>query len=80
MQMDALKGNWQRLRGVLKENWGTITNDCIMQCNGRRDRLVGKIRGLYGMSRTEAETALASIERQFRKAFQAAKTVADTQR
>ena len=77
--MFTLNGKWQRLTGVLKETWGAITNDFTMQCNGRRDRLVGKIRGVYGMSRTEAETALANLERQFSKAFQAAKTVADTQ-
>ncbi|MCA1774517.1 MAG: CsbD family protein [Loktanella sp.] len=38
-----------------KENWGELTEDDVMQAEGNRDQLVGKIQERYGIEKAEAE-------------------------
>ena len=55
MNEDTLKGQWTRLKGVAREQWGKLTNDDIDQIQGRTEQLVGKIQERYGIARDEAE-------------------------
>lgn len=52
---DILKGNWKKLKGSVKQQWGDLTDDEIMQIEGNRDVLVGKIQEKYGRTKLEAE-------------------------
>lgn len=55
MNSDQIKGNWNQLKGSLKEQWGKLTDDDVKQIEGDRDQLVGKIQERYGVAREEAE-------------------------
>ena len=55
MNEDALKGQWRRLKGRVKEQWGELTDDDLDQVEGRKDRLVGKVQERYGLAREEAD-------------------------
>ena len=50
-----LKGQWNELKGRVKERWGELTNDDLDRIEGRRDQLVGAIQQQYGRARDEAE-------------------------
>ena len=50
-----LKGQWNELKGRVKEKWGELTNDDLDRIEGRRDQLVGAIQQQYGRSRDEVE-------------------------
>ena len=50
-----LKGQWNELKGRVKERWGELTNDELDRIEGRRDQLVGAIQQQYGRSRDEVE-------------------------
>ena len=50
-----LKGQWNELKGRVKERWGELTNDDLDRIEGRRDQLVGAIQQQYGRSRDEVE-------------------------
>lgn len=52
---DKIKGNWKQFTGNVKEEWGEFTDDEIMEMNGEREQLVGKIQEKYGIAKEEAE-------------------------
>ena len=55
MNQDTLKGNWNQLKGKVREKWGRITDDDVDVIEGRRDQLVGVIQERYGRAREEVE-------------------------
>lgn len=64
MASDILKGQWKQLSGQIKERWGELTDDEIVQLEGRRDRLIGKLQEKYGYSKQEAEDRVNSFMRE----------------
>jgi uncharacterized protein YjbJ (UPF0337 family) len=56
---DILKGQWNQLKGRIRQQWGRLTDDDIARIQGDRDVLVGKIQELYGRTRVEAEAEIA---------------------
>jgi uncharacterized protein YjbJ (UPF0337 family) len=55
-----VKTMWEK--GAVKEQWGKLTDDDLMQVQGRRDVLVGKIQTRYGISHEQAEAQVAGWE------------------
>jgi uncharacterized protein YjbJ (UPF0337 family) len=55
MNWSEVKGNWKQLKGNAKVRWGKLTDDDLMQVEGERDKLVGKIQEAYGITKEEAE-------------------------
>ncbi len=51
---DQIAGQWKQVRGEAKKKWGKLTDDELMQTNGNRDILAGKIQEKYGITREEA--------------------------
>ena len=52
---EKFKGSWNQTKGAVKEQWGKLTDDDLLEIEGRRDQLVGKIQTRYGITREEAE-------------------------
>jgi uncharacterized protein YjbJ (UPF0337 family) len=52
---DMLKGSWKQLKGNVKKQWGKLTDDDLLEIEGNKDILVGKLQERYGYSKTEAE-------------------------
>ena len=55
MNRDILKGNWNQLKGKVKEQWGMLTDDDLKVVEGNADQLIGRVQERYGYSREEAE-------------------------
>ncbi|HRW05732.1 MAG TPA: CsbD family protein [Caldilineaceae bacterium] len=55
MNRDILRGNWNQLKGSVKERWGELTENEVAEAEGNYDQLVGKIQERYGYEREEAE-------------------------
>jgi uncharacterized protein YjbJ (UPF0337 family) len=55
MAQDMLKGAWKQLKGNVKQQWGKLTDDDLMQIDGNKDKLIGKLQERYGYSRVQAE-------------------------
>ena len=45
------------------QQWGKLTDDQLDVIAGKRDMLLGKIQGAYGISRDESERQLAAWEK-----------------
>lgn len=53
--MDKLrfKGNWNEVKGKIKQKWGDLTDDDLKFQEGKEDELVGRIQRKTGESREE---------------------------
>ena len=45
---DKLKGNWDQLKGKVKQQWGDLTDDDLTYAEGKSDELLGKIQEKTG--------------------------------
>lgn len=55
MNTDTLKGNWQELKGKIKQQWGKLTDDDLTRVEGHADELAGTVQRRYGLAKEEAE-------------------------
>jgi uncharacterized protein YjbJ (UPF0337 family) len=60
-----IKGSWTQTKGAVKEQWGKLTDDDLMEIQGRREKLVGKIQTRYGISHDQAEAQVAGWEQKY---------------
>ena len=61
-----IKGSWMQTKGKVKEQWGKLTDDDLMEIQGRRDQLVGKIQSRYGINRDQAEAQVSGWEQKYK--------------
>lgn len=52
---NKVSGNWKRMRGAVKEQWGKLTHNEIRAAQGRREVLNGYIQSRYGIDREAAD-------------------------
>ncbi|ERM84739.1 general stress protein CsbD [Rhodonellum psychrophilum GCM71 = DSM 17998] len=48
-----LKGNWNELKGKLKEKYGELTDDDLIYVEGKEDQLLGKLQKKTGAAEDE---------------------------
>ena len=51
---DRIEGNWKQFTGSVRERWGELTDDEVLQINGEREQLAGRIQEKYGIAKDEA--------------------------
>lgn len=63
--MDRLeiKGNWNMVKGKLKQRWGKLTDDDLDYVEGREDELIGRIQKRTGEARDEIEREIRGASR-----------------
>jgi uncharacterized protein YjbJ (UPF0337 family) len=53
-----LKGNWNTVKGKLKEKYGQLTDDDLMLVEGKEDQLLGRLQKALGKTREEVNELL----------------------
>ena len=61
LNQQVLSGNWNEVRGKLKQKWGKLTNDDLRVFSGNVEQLVGQIQRKTGESRETIEDFLGRI-------------------
>ncbi|MDR3666803.1 MAG: CsbD family protein [Ignavibacteriaceae bacterium] len=63
--MDTLriKGNWNQMKGKIKQKYPDLTDDDLMFVAGKEDDLLGRIQRKTGKSRDEVVSYINSINR-----------------
>lgn len=56
--MDKLKGNWNQIKGKLKEKYADLTDDDLLYVEGKEDQLVGRLQEKLGQSKEQVNTLL----------------------
>ncbi|HVJ83306.1 MAG TPA: CsbD family protein [Planctomycetia bacterium] len=78
MDWSQLEGQWDTLKGHVKERWGKITDDDVMRIEGKGDRLAGLLQQKYGLAKDKAETEISDWVTKSKSMVAAAKeTVSD---
>lgn len=54
MNWDIIEGQWSQFKGTVKAKWGKLTDQDLTYLGGKKDKLLGKIQELYGLSKDEA--------------------------
>jgi uncharacterized protein YjbJ (UPF0337 family) len=63
MNTETMQGQWQQMKGKLKERWGKLTDDDVTIINGQRDQLIGKLQERYGKTRDAIEKEVDEFSR-----------------
>jgi len=50
----------------VKEQWGKLTDDDLMEIQGRREKLVGKIQTRYAIRQEQANAQVSGWEQKYR--------------
>jgi uncharacterized protein YjbJ (UPF0337 family) len=56
-----LQGQWNRLRGQVRQHWGQLTDDDLQMQGGNVDQLVGRIQQKTGETREAIERYLTDL-------------------
>lgn len=57
----VLEGNWNQIKGKLREKWGEVSQDDLQQVKGNVDQLVGLIQKKTGEARDKVEKYLSEL-------------------
>lgn len=53
-----MKGDWNIIKGTLKQKWAKLTDDDLQYADGKNDELIGRIQKRTGESREAVEDAI----------------------
>lgn len=53
--VEELKGKWKQQVGAAKISWGKLTDDELLEVEGRSDKLTGLVQERYAIAREDAE-------------------------
>lgn len=53
-----IKGDWNIIKGNLKQKWAKLTDDDLQFIEGRQDELLGRIQKRTGETREAVEVAI----------------------
>ena len=54
-------GNWNQLKGLIKKQWGELSDDELEKARGNIDMIKGKIQNKYGDTVDDINKKLGSI-------------------
>jgi len=53
---DKMKGNWNQLKGKLKQEFGELTDDDLTYSEGKEDEVLGRIQEKTGESKEKIKS------------------------
>lgn len=63
MNTEQMKGEWNVIKGKVREKWGKLTDDDLDVIAGKRDQLVGTLQKRYGLAKEKVEEQVQEWER-----------------
>jgi len=58
---DKLKGNWNQVKGKLKQEYAELNEDDLTYAEGKEDELIGRIQEKTGKTKEEIQKFIDSI-------------------
>jgi uncharacterized protein YjbJ (UPF0337 family) len=56
-----LKGNWNEIKGKLKQQYSLLTDDDLLMVDGKKDELIGRLQIKLGKTKEEINKLIAGI-------------------
>lgn len=60
MNWTRVESDWQNLKGPIQQ-WGYLTDDDVEHIDGKRERLLGRLKDTTGKEMDEIEVALSVV-------------------
>jgi uncharacterized protein YjbJ (UPF0337 family) len=61
MNTQSIKGNWNELKGKLKQKYADLTDDDLLYTEGKEDELYGKLQQKLGKTKDEVKNEIDSL-------------------
>ncbi|SHM83753.1 CsbD family protein [Flavobacterium saccharophilum] len=61
MNSTELKGNWNELKGKLKQQYADLTDDDLLYEEGKEDELYGKVQQKLGKTKEEVQKIISDL-------------------
>ena len=61
MNTRELKGNWEEIKGKLKQKYADLTDDDLLYEEGERDELMGKLQKKLGKTQEEIADSINNL-------------------
>mgnify|MGYP003612658734 CR=1 FL=1 len=61
MNTTEIKGNWNELKGKLKQKYASLTDDDLLYEEGKEDELYGKIQQKLGKTKEELQDIFSDL-------------------
>ncbi|MGD9557401.1 MAG: CsbD family protein [Mangrovibacterium sp.] len=58
---DKMKGNWNIIKGKLKQQYGELTDDDLTYVDGQEDELLGRIQKKTGRTKEEIKEFIDTL-------------------
>ncbi len=58
-----IKGNWNEVKGKLKQKYGDLTEDDLTYAEGKEDELLGKLQKKLGKSKEEISSEIRKMDK-----------------
>ncbi len=62
-----IKGEWNALKGMLKQKYAQLTDDDLMYAKGTEDELLGRLQKKLGQKEEEVQKLIADLQREVAK-------------
>jgi len=56
-----LKGDWNQMKGKLKQKFAMLTDDDLLFSEGKKDEMLGRIQVKIGKTKTEFEKIISEL-------------------
>jgi uncharacterized protein YjbJ (UPF0337 family) len=61
MNTTESKGNWNEIKGKLKQKYATLTDDDLLFADGKKDEMLGRLQIKLGKSKEELHKLISSL-------------------
>jgi uncharacterized protein YjbJ (UPF0337 family) len=61
MNTTEIKGNWNELKGKLKQKYAGLTDDDLLLTEGKEDELVGRLQEKLGKNKEEIHEIISAL-------------------
>lgn len=61
MNKEIFHGKWDEVKGLLKQHWGKLTDDDLLQIKGNHEQVYGILEQRYGYAKEEIQKTLDNI-------------------
>jgi uncharacterized protein YjbJ (UPF0337 family) len=59
--LTELKGNWNEVKGKLKQKFATLTDDDLLLAEGKQDEMVGRLQTKLGKTKEEIHELISGL-------------------
>lgn len=61
MNAQIFNGNWDEVKGKLKQKWGDLTDDDMLRIEGNHDEIYGILQQYYGHIKDDIRKMIAEL-------------------